>query len=558
MRIIDKLENGLLLPSEMTDAESEQAIAEYISVCPTSRNEPDLTYNQWRQRYVRTGSVVGLQVRGGMVEPITVHYYNEPGLAAKGKVVFNGVSSARSVQQRLGMALGTLFLARDNSWEHPWDGGDVTYTLAPQPTETETTLDMAYLAATITAGNWPDLFCGECNAVGQFLPLIAPLAIGNKARQLGKRIVVPSCSAKIVSVSGAEVIPVSNIEDLRAVINGHGEPTTPPKWEDIAKLSYPPQDDFRVIKGQEKAKEALEIAIAGGHNLMLMGPPGEGKSALSKRAYTIAPPLSRSEALTVTELWQAAKRVSPQTLLTLPPFVVASKESSEVALIGGGSTEGPVPGLVTLAHKGVLFADEIFEWTRTGIESLRVSLQDKRVVISRKDWQVSFPADYQLIGAANPCPCGYWGHPVRECTCTKQQRQRYLAKVSGAVMDRIDLKCWVPPLLDEAFEEPTGEDSATIRERVIGANEMQKERYKDVDITRNAELGPGLVDSLCNESLEAEAQLKKIYEQLKLSTRGLDILRKIARTCADLRSGEAVELEDVQRASEFIEVPLPN
>jgi len=548
-----KIDEIVGIGRDITQEECDEAVAEMLSTLP-SNNEPDLTYNQWRQRYVQTGSVVGLQVRGGMVEPITVHYYNEPALTGKGKVIFNGVSKAKDVQQRIRMALSTLFLARDNSWEHPWDSRDVTYTLAPQPTETETTLDMAYLAATITIGNWPDLFCGECNAVGQFLPLSAPLAIGNKARVLGKRIVVPSSSAKIVSISGAEVIPVKNIEDLRVILEGHSHPVTPPKWEDIATLSYPPQDDFRVIKGQEKAKQALEIAVAGGHNLLLIGPPGEGKSALSKRAYTITPPLTRPEALTVTELWQAADRIGKSTLLTLPPFVVAVREASKESLLGGGSTEGPKPGMVSLAHKGILFADEILQWTPTRIEALRISLQDKQVIVARKDWQITFPADYQLIAATNPCPCGYWNHPEQECVCTKQQRAKYLAKASGAILDRIDLKCWVPPLLDEALKEPSGEDSSTIRGRVIAAKEMQIERFGGKGITRNSELGPGLIEELCWESGKARERIAEDRGRLKLSTRRLDILRKVARTCADLRGSGEVELEDVERAEGFLEV----
>jgi len=516
---------------------------------------------QWADAYLarafqqaepEEGYAVGLQTVGGTVKKVQVRYKAD-GIGSS-SIRFHGLIGSRQQEtvDRLNVALNG-----------EWPRGEIIFYVTPTDVEITSQLDMAYLAALVAKGPTFRLFCGEIDSDGRFLPLEAPLAVGKAAKDMGKTIVVPQASAGLVALTGANTIGVSNVEDLLLAIDGGLDFIEASSYEAVAKLEYSNADDLAVIKGQQEAKVALEIAVAGGHNLLFVGAPGEGKSALAKRAYTIMPQLDLEEAIEVSTLWHASGRVGTDELLTVPPFVAATKNTSPTALRGGGGLDGPQPGLVTLAHKGILFADEVFEWTRPRIDSLRIPLQDKEVIISRKDWQVTFPADFQLIASANPCPCGYWRHPERKCQCHENKsgysttRVRYVQKMSGPIMDRIDLKCWVPPLLDAAFDEPDGEPSSVIRQRVIAAREMQQQRYAQVDITRNAELGPGLFEMFCNESPKVMKVLKKVRSKLALSTRGLDKLRAVARTCADLRQSGTVEEEDVERAVQFMNVELP-
>jgi len=500
----------------------------------------------------RHSTASAIQTLGGMPQVVTVDFKEIAG--AKRAIRFHQLSSSdgAEVADRIEAALGN----------DPWTG-DVVYQVVPAETEVTPLLDMAYLVATIAGRSTTYVYCGELDAEGRFLSLPSPIAIGQAAKELGETIVVPQQSAETVALTGADVIGVSNIDELRTAVDGGVDYTIATVSEDASDLIYPTSDDMFTIKGQDEVKQVLEIAVAGGHNLLLVGPPGEGKSAIASRAYTIMPPLSMDDCIEVTSLWQAAERASGDELIKTRPFVAATKNTSPTGLQGGGSsTTGPRPGLVTLAHRGILFADELFEWTRVKIDSLRIPLQEKQVVMSRRDWQKTFPADFQLIASANACPCGYWGHPEHPCECHENSkgysttRVRYVRKMSGPIMDRIDLKCWVPPLLDAAFDEPTGETSATIRQRVTAARQMQEQRYEHTDITRNAELGPGLF-GLCNETGEAIEVLKAARGKLGLSTRGIDKLRAVARTCADLRQSEKVEAEDMERAMGYMKVELP-
>jgi len=503
----------------------------------------------------RHATASALQLLGGLPQTVLIDFKETAN--TKREIRFHQLSSTdgMALADRLEAAIG----------HDPWmAASEVVYQVVPAETNVTPLLDMAYLVATIADGPTCYLYCGELDAQGRFLPLPSALAIGRAAKELGETIVVPKQSAETVALTGADVIGVSNIEELRVAIDGGVGRTKLGKREDISDPIYPITDDMSVIKGQDEAKRVLEIAVAGGHNLLFVGPPGEGKSAIAQRAYTIMPPLSLDDCIEVTSLWQAAERTNGDGLIQVRPFVVATKNTSTTGLQGGGSTiTGPRPGLVTLAHRGILFADELFEWSKTKIDSLRIPLQEKQVVMSRRDWQVIFPADFQLIASANPCPCGYWGHPEHPCQCNENSkgysatRVRYVRKMSGPIMDRIDLKCWVPPLLDNAFDKPQGESSATIRKRVTAAKQMQEQRYCNVSITRNAELGPGLFEKLCNETNEAIEALKAARSKLGLSTRGIDKLRAVARTCADLRQSERVEAEDVVRAQKYMKVELP-
>jgi len=514
---------------------------------------PYIEYGSPPEADSEMGLATGVQTIGGAVQSVYIRYQAMPARSAS--IRFHGLTG--SAQQE---TIDRLRLAENEVWP---DLSDVIFYIAPAGTEVTPLLDMAYLAAVIAKGPTFYLFCGEINEDGCFCPLNAPLAVGKIAKDKDQTVVVPKASAELVALAGASVIGVQDAEELRVAIDGGAEQVKATDYNAVSNIDYPPGDDLGVIKGQVKAKVALEIAVAGGHNLLLVGPPGEGKSALASRAYTIMPQLSLDEAIEVTELWHTAGRADARDLLTIPPFVVATKNTSPTGLRGGGDITGARPGLASLAHKGILFADELFEWARSKIDSLRIPLQDKEIVISRRDWQVTFPADFQLIASANPCPCGYWGHPEHSCECHENKdgyssaRVRYVRKMSGPIMDRIDLKCWMPPLLDAAFDEPAGETSSVIRQRVIAARVIQQQRYANVSITRNAELGPGLFEKLCNETNGAMDVLKSARGRLGLSTRGIDKLRGVARTCADLRQSEYVEADDVVRGQEFMGIALP-
>ncbi len=436
---------------------------------------------------------------------------------------------------------------------HPWEGRSISYSAVPGGVAYHPTLDMAILAATVNGDSPPLLFCGEVDISGRFLALPYPLEVGRAAVERDLPVAVPKPSAHLVAMAGATVYPLEEVDDIRGVLRGRISPVEPTPWHPPPPAASP-WDDLRYVIGQEHGKYALEVAVAGGHNLLVVGSPGEGKSELAKRAHTIAAPLDRYETLQVSSLWHGAGRLAPDTLMTRRPFVEAAKQTSPTGLLGGGDqTEGPRPGLVSLAHKGVLLADEFFEWSRSSAESLRIPLQDRQVVISRRDWQMTFPADFQLVATANPCPCGYEGHPEVACRCTEAQRQRYLAKISGPIFDRIDIKVRVPPLGDRIMDgEPEGENSATVRARVEAAAAMQSERYAQARIGRNAELRPGMYDEFCRESEQAQRMMRAARRDYQMSSRALCKLRSVCRTVADLEGAETVAPEHVHQALELV------
>lgn len=460
-----------------------------------------------------------------------------------------GSGNRKAVKLRVENAL--YVISKSLGGIHPWTGRYLVYNLVPSDAPLHRTLDMALIAAMIKDS--PNhLYCGEVDVNGEFLALPYPLEVGRLALDLEKPVVVPACSAAIVALSGAGVYSVANVEELLAVVSGKVEVAAVPDWwthsADIDDL-----DDLRYIKGQQQPKWALEVAIAGGHNLILVGPPGEAKSEIAKRAYTIAPPLSQREAVELTTIWHAGGRLPLTKMLTRRPCVEASQQSTPTALLGGGNAEdGPIPGLVSLAHKGVLLSDELPEWSRAKVDSLRIPMQDKQVTISRRDWQVTFPADFQLIATANPCPCGYYGHPTHACVCTEAQRRRYSNKISGPVADRLDIKVRVEPVGEAIFEPTGGETSASIAARVEEAVSRQHERYSDTDITRNGELRPGMFELLCKEQPGAIEAAKQVQQKLGLSSRAIHKLRGLARTIADLRDIEEVTEAAIWEASKLV------
>jgi len=437
----------------------------------------------------------------------------------------------------------------------------ITVNLAPADTKKEgPAYDLAIAVAILLAtGQIPhhplihSVFLGELSLDGSIRPVHGVLPALLSVKDQIRSVVVPLHNAPEAShVEGIDVYAVSSLNELISAFKGETAITPYKRFHGFdGHADNESLEDFADVKGQEGAKRALEIAAAGGHNVIMIGPPGSGKTMLARRMPSILPELTYQEALEITKIYSAAGLLdTSEGIIKVRPFRAPHHTISAVALIGGGKL--PKPGEISLAHHGVLFLDELPEFKRDVLEALRQPLEDGKVTISRANGTAVFPASFTLIGSANPCPCGFFGDSSKECTCTPMQINRYLSRISGPLMDRFDIQIEVPPIsFDELTGQRRGETSKEIRKRVNKARQIQLERYKNEGIFYNAQLNSRLIGKYCALNSAQRKMLRQAFVSLNLSARAYDRILKVARTIADLEGCQNIEDHHLAEAIQY-------